>query len=1041
MYFANMVKNNPHGFRIYDASAGSGKTYTLARSYLTLLLATKNPLKFKQILAITFTNKAVAEMKQRILEQLNLFSRATASGEIPAMLVDISKILGVELSDLQKRSAIILKYILHNYAFFDISTIDGFTHRVIRTFAKDLKLPQNFEVSLDVDLLLQETVDRLIAKAGDDGELLEVLVAFAREKAADDKHWDIALDLVAMGKLLFNENQARHIETLANKNLSDYKKLAQELRKQNSALTAEVQQKAQALWQLIREQGLDHCDFNRGSYTKFLLKAIEAPTSLSFSAKWQEDIAQATLHKKGSEAAIEAIRTELNSGFNSIKKAFYQIDFRTNILRQLVPVSVLGQLAACMQEIQDEKGILPIGKFNALIQEQIKDQPAPFIYERLGERYAHYFIDEFQDTSQLQWQNLVPLIASALEGGFDGSEGSLFLVGDAKQSIYRWRGGKAEQFLDLVNEVQTPFTIGAQTENLPKNYRSHDGIVRFNNAFFTCMAPLFQNAAYSDLYEKGSKQQVNGKPDGLARLAFVEKTGPTEVAEVYALKVLEDIRELVNEKGFSYADICILTRKKKDGVFLADYLMTENIPLISSETLLLAGSLQVNLLINLLGWIHAQEDMALGFELIDSLGMGKSQKHKGITENLAQVPGFLKDTYGFEVAVFNSLSLYEGLEYAIRCFGIDQKTDAHVFYLLDELLSLQEKNRADLFSFLNHWESKKDSLAIAAPESDAVRIMTVHKSKGLEFPVVLFPFANERLYAEIDAKVWLGVDPDQYAGFDRVLVAKKKEMVQYSEQAQSCFEQQKDQLQLDAINLLYVALTRAEKGLYIYSTLPAKKQSEPQAYPDLFVHFLEQDQRWQPNVLTYDFGSLPVQQKDTSLSPTLKDVAYRTNTFLIPNMRFAGLEEQRLPNDRKQAIDKGNLLHNLMAHIRWSTDVEAALALIREKENLSLSEITYLRDWVNALLQHPDLMDYFIPGQQVLNEREIFDENDVILRPDRVNLSGNSAVVIDYKTGKPESAHKSQIQSYGNALNKMGYTVEKQILVYLIDGGVTLDFV
>jgi len=436
------MPQNP-SFTIYNASAGSGKTFTLVKEYLKILFKSNNPEHFKRILAITFTNKAVAEMKDRIIETLKQFSDKAILDKPNSMFSAICEELQIESFTLHTKSEKLLNTILHNYAAFDISTIDGFTHRLIRTFAYDLKLPLNFEVELDQEALLNEAVDSLISKAGTDEALTKILVDFAIEKADDDKRWDVSYDFNKIAKLLVNENDIPFIDTLRGKTLDNFKELKTQLKKDITLLEASIIENSKTVLTLIEEAGLQYTDFSGSYLPKHFDNLSNTKFDINFEAGWQLDIENKTLYPKrvSNEIAsvIEQIQPQIASAYNETKKAVFHYKFLKAFYKNVTPLSVLNVINNELKTLKEDQNKMLISEFNSIISNEIKNQPTPFIYERLGEKFKHYFIDEFQDTSVLQWENLIPLLDNSLATEM----GSTMLVVDAKLAIYRLRGGKA----------------------------------------------------------------------------------------------------------------------------------------------------------------------------------------------------------------------------------------------------------------------------------------------------------------------------------------------------------------------------------------------------------------------------------------------------------------------------------------------------------------------------------------------------------------------------------------------------------------------
>ncbi|WP_411029194.1 UvrD-helicase domain-containing protein [Spongiimicrobium sp. 3-5] len=1025
-------------YRIYNASAGSGKTFTLVKQYLKIVLSSHSYKGFQQILAITFTNKAVNEMKQRILDSLFLFGNIEDLEHAPDMFMDISKELHLAPPTLRQRAKRTLKEILHNYAFFDVSTIDKFTHRLIRTFAKDLKLSQNFEVALDTDLLLEEAVASLISKVGKDNQMTDVLLNFALAKIDDDKSWDIAYDLNKIGKLLFNENHSAHLKILANKSIADFLGLKQLVLDKKKKLQHKAIEQARTAETLIQEYGLNASDFPRQTLPNHFKKISEGlldPAKL-YNNKLEQSLLEGTIVKSGVVSPSTDFTSKIQMLFLALKGLIYEISFLENVHGNIIPLTVLNSIQKELNTISQDRNLLPISSFNTLISNEIKDQPAPFIYERLGEKYRHYFIDEFQDTSEMQWNNLIPLIGNALESENEqGKRGSLLLVGDVKQAIYRWRGGKAEQLLNLINSETNPFVVSPTTYNLPSNYRSYDEIITFNNGFFTATSPFLGSAIYSSLFKQGNMQKTNHKKGGLVQLLFVEEEAEKNEDEQYCNSVLSILNEVL-EKSYNFKDICILTRKRKHGVILADFLMQHNIPVISSETLLLQGSPKVAFLINLLRHTIQPEDVEIIYDILYFLAIETDHRHVFIKKNIDNLNTLLWQEYGFDLDYLKHSSPYDGLEYSIKQFRLAQDSDAYLTFLLDVVLEVEQKEGTGVSQFLSYWERKKEVLGITANEkTNAIHIMTVHKAKGLEFPIVLFPYANSNIYEEIEPKLWLPVPQETFKGFKEVLINKKKEVIHYNQPAKDIFDAEQHNLELDAFNLLYVALTRAVNGLYIITKKDLTAQKEPKTnyYSGIFIKYLIGNGQWEDHKLKYTFGSLDEKVMDRALHHKQETILYRYSSKDRPSFNILTTSGILWGSDREEAIYKGNVIHFLMELIFTIHDVDHAMETLIRSGDIADNEIGPLRAKILGIINHPKLISYYKEGNLVKNETDIITENGVILRPDRIVINKNMATIIDYKTGKESLAHKGQLLAYAEALENMGYVVAHKIIVYIGD--------
>jgi len=1029
-------------FNIYNASAGSGKTFKLVQEYLKIALSTENSNIFNQILAITFTNKAANEMKSRILDSLFEFCHPKNPKKTSTLFRLLAKDLNIGHDQLQKRANITLKQILHNYAFFDISTIDKFTHRLIRTFAKDLKIPQNFEVVLDTDLLLGEGIDRLINKAGTDKVLTKVLIDFALEKIQEDKSWDIAYDLTKMGKLLFEENQSYHLELLKNKSPQDFLTLSKLIHKKIILIEDEVKDLAKHALETISQSGIGLEVFPRQTLPNHFTKIcdLEFNPAKLYNNQLENNILEGKIFKSGIQTPNQELVLALQKYFLEIKKRIYHRSFLRNSYLNIVPLTVLNAIQQEIKTIESERDQIPISSFNTIISDEIRNQPAPYIYERLGEKYRHYFIDEFQDTSQMQWKNLVPLISNALDSEDEqGNMGSLLLVGDVKQAIYRWRGGRAEQFLNLINKETNPFAVEPHIRSLETNYRSREEIIKFNNTFFSVTCPFLNSQRYNSLFLDGNKQKFHNKVGGSVELNFIKLPKENKDLE-YCNEVLRAIMDVRVDK-YNYADICILTRKRKQGIILADFLVEQNIPIISSETLLLKNNPKVNFLVNLLRHINAPEDTEICYEILYFLSKNRENKHVFIQKYLNNLPSALKEDFNFNIEQIKYISLQDGLEYAIKQFKLVEQSDAYITYFMDEVIDSEQRNETSITSFLDYWEKKKERLSIVAPENlNAVQIMTIHKAKGLEFPIVIYPFANTKIYDEIEPKLWLPVEG--YGEFKEVLINKKSEVVHYGEAAKTIYEEEQHKLELDAFNILYVALTRAVDRLIILTEmlLNTKKEFKLDNYSGLFIHFLKSQGIWDENKSRYSFGSNESNDKEQTLPTEQPHIPYICTQKNSAQFNIITQSGSLWDSKREEAIKKGNIIHYTMGHIKTAKDLEPAIAYMIRKGDLKVEEEIQIKETVKQIIWHPKLKSFFTPENSVKNESEIITENGLILRPDRMVFNNNRVTLIDYKTGKKAQKYYEQMRTYAHALKTMGYLVENKIIVY-IDKKITPEFI
>ena len=1055
-------------FSIYDASAGSGKTYTLVKEYLKIILVSKKPDAYRNILAITFTNKAVHEMKSRVLESLSQFSKENPSEKALQLMQDISSDTGLSLNAITEKAKSIIKNLIHNYAAFDISTIDKFTHKVIRAFAHDLNLPITFEVSLDTEILLTEAVDAIIAEAGNDEELTKLLVDFTMEKTDDDKSWDISREIMETGKLILNENNREEITHFDKKKITDFVVIKNKLTELTKELETACVDLANDALLLIENNGIDTNSFSYGTFPKHL-NFFREKDSRANNHRFREFDDIKIKKDAKDKAIIESIIPTLLEILDSIYTKTEKLLFYMAFLKNITPLSLLNTLSNKLTEIQKEQGILSITEFNKLIHDQIQNQPAPFIYERLGEKYKHFFIDEFQDTSEMQWQNLIPLIDNATSSeDLLGERGSLLIVGDPKQSIYRWRGGKAEQFIELSKDINPFNNPEKELFSLKTNWRSYSKIIDFNNQFFGFIANEFSHNDYKDLYKNHSHQEENNKKGGYVNISFLPKSekadngeeeNPAKV-EMYLLATLNRIQK-VKANGFSYKDIAILTRKKDNGIAIANYLTQQGIPILSSESLLIGSSSEVQCIIAVLYYLKNNNDRESKANFLYYIASTRDQRPNGTKLNCQQklaIHDFIalgmeqNSETDFEqwLASFDihfsfkntrKKSLYEATESIISKIIPIEKRNAYVQFFLDIVLEQDIKKQAGISDFLLYWDANSGKLSIPSPEGrEAVRIMTIHTSKGLEFPVVIFPFAEEDYSKGPREKIWLNADEEQ-VGLPKVLVDKNNNVSGYGESAALIYQQKKQEELLDDINILYVAMTRAEEQLYIISGIVSRNKDGilPSNTASFFIKLLEEKNQFNEGKLEYEFGSAEKLSETEESKDETEIIPQLTTTLNMKNIKIAQRESLMWNTKQQKAIEYGNILHEILSFIKTKDDIDLALTKAIENGLIVSSQKEDVLKTIYEIVNHQDLSLFFSNEHKILNEKTIIQKEGNLVIPDRMVLTKlNEIYLLDYKTGTHQTKYQLQLENYQKAIEKMGFKVTKKALVYIGD---TLEIV
>ena len=1018
-------------FQIYNASAGSGKTYQLAKNYLRLILAPNSPFKYRELLALTFTNKAVGEMKDRILQYLQEFSFSKTPEKSQSLFEELQQDLGYNATELRTKAATTLKELLHNYGFFEISTIDKFNHKIIRTFARDLKIAQNFEVELDTDSLLQEAVLRILDKAGHHDALTATLIRFSLEKIDDNKSWNIAFDLNQMGKMLFNENHAPYLKKFHPKSLADFDALKNRLQREIQRLEKQAVSLAEEVLETITTLGFEFADFPRETLPNHFRKIAAGETNINFlyKNKIEEQLNQNKILKTSIEKPSEGLVTQIAPMYLQVKSILYALKAYKKAAGAIMAVSLLNEIQKEVKEVQSERNLLAISDFNTIISEEVTNQPVPFIYERLGEKYRHFFIDEFQDTSIKQWSNLVPLIGNALESMDEhGETGSLLLVGDVKQAIYRWRGGEASQFLDLSIGKTNPFTVAPNTNQLNKNWRSCKTIINFNNSFFTFINQLFTKSEFQELFIDGNRQETNDKSGGYVNISYHSNEIGAN-GNPQCKKTLETIKK-IKSLGYPYRDICILVRENRKGELLANFLAQQGIPLVSADVLLLKNSPEVQFLVALLKYLEAPNEKLYRFELLSYLCPEEQPLHDFLDRNLQKMDAFLADHYDFDPNTIVLLSTYDVLELAIQRFDLAKNSNAYINYFLDTVLDYGNKEGAAIYDFLSYWELKQDSLALSAPEHlDAVKIMTIHKAKGLEFPFVIFPFADSPVEGgPIKNDVWVPIDKTKFEGFEHLVLKASPELEFFSRDSHKLYMEEKEKTLLDSINVLYVALTRAIQGLFV---LCENGKGTKITYGSLLKSFCETQQTERPNEHEFAYGSLEAKSKVLDTIQEEKNIPYIYSSKFKYENNPVRLASSLHNGKNDEARSRGNVIHDLLAKVYSPEDVAKAVGTLVANGLIPYTEASAYEEIAWNVVSHEKLSNYFDKNIKSLNEIELLDTNGAVLRPDKMVIYKEEVVLIDYKTGAQSTSHKNQLRQYEEIVSKMGYFVTHKILVYI----------
>lgn len=1051
---------NQTAFSVYNASAGSGKTFTLTTEYLIKLFKSNKDDAYKNILAITFTNKAVNEMKSRILNALYGFTEVPFLEKSQDLLPFIQKD-NPELTDvfIREKSKKIIKHLLHEYASFDVLTIDKFTHKLIRSFAQNLEFSENFEVIINQDDLINQAIARVMAKVGEDQLLTDVVLDFAKDKNDEDKSWDISFDLKNIAHQLTKEAFKKDIDQLKNIHLEDYVIIKKDLLQKKIYIQKEIKIIAESILENFSDLGIIKESFDRGNYFNFFITNLENPlANQGLLEKARAGLFYKKSARKDQQQLIDSISSNIRDAVEKINELANNHKLCSYTIKNITPISLLQNIYEEMNNIQEEENSKLLSSFNHVIQAEIQNQPALFLYEKLGSKYHHYFIDEFQDTSKLQWENLKPLIDNALSGEYaPGQNGTLMIVGDPKQAIYRFRNGDAEQFINLSADKINPFSNpNKKTTALDTNWRSFKEVIDFNNDFFKYISHQFNHDLYKNLYEKESHQNSNKNIGGYVQIQFLsedaeddentfeETTDETiKNGHQYFKMVLKTIRDL-EELGYKHKDIAILVNKNAQGNYIAQQLIANNIKIISPDALRLTNSPEVMCVISLLKYMldphHLEEKVnfliLLKSTLKENIEWTTDEQAILTSKSLKDLSQYLLSK-NIHLALDHLLnqSLFDSVEKIIKNLFPQSQSNGYLQYFLDLVYEKNIKEQIGLNDFLTLWDEKVSSFLVPTPSDiDAVQIMSIHKSKGLEFPVVIYPFATERISYRLSKEEFFIENPLADITLPVLLMKATSDISNYGEAFAEIYNHKQEQVMLDIINIQYVALTRAVEHLYIFTEAKFRNEKGEKILTDtetgnFFAAYVQSKGK---ELTTFELGKKikyrAVEEEDSKeeLLPTI-------NQTINENAIKIAQNEALLWDTKKQeARAFGNILHQLMQEVNQFDDIEKTIQKNLAKGVFEPQDEDLFTSKLNEIVNHPKLIKFFNPAYQKMNERALINHLGEVLIPDKIVFhSAKKVSILDYKTGEKSTIHLNQINHYADALSQMGYQVLEKLIVYV----------
>ncbi|MBQ3723106.1 MAG: UvrD-helicase domain-containing protein [Bacteroidales bacterium] len=1015
--------------RILKASAGSGKTYNLAREYIRLLLEKKDPQAYRHILAVTFTNKATDEMKGRILQELYVLA---SDPQASPYFDDFVPSVCPDQGTLRQRASGQLSAILHDYSAFAVSTIDKFFQQTLRAFSHEIGQFASYQVELDKASLVEESVDRILdALTEEDRILLDWLTDNVKADLEKGNRFNLEPPLKAIASSLKSEDHDEAVRSFgvdeekaySKGHLKEIRKACEEVVKQ---FVRDVEMAARAVLDVLERHGVDPAESNRG-FLKALYKYVDPDVRTQLEKPSPSFLEKARDSMLWFARSKDRLRLELEGDLEGPLDAFcalfgdrYKLYGTARVIgAQVYGLGIAGELKKAFSELQKEKNVLCIDDSNTILKDIIDGSDAPFVYEKLGVRFEDFLLDEFQDTSAVQWENFRPLLRNSDASGFDN-----LVVGDVKQSIYRFRGSDWKL---LESGLQEEFGLPPGSESvLAGNYRTCRAIVDFNNAFFPYAAGQLDGLLGGDEIRRiyrdvGQRVCLKDPAEGSVDIQFCEDN------EAQMAAVLDGIHAVL-EAGGRLGDIAVLVRGNAEGSAIAARLVSEGIPVVSDDSLFVKSSVTVRRLasqLSLVGSPSASDSTAVAGFLARSMGIGLPDHYHSLVD-LAE--SLLRDLKEADEATFAAEIPY------VQSF-------------MDFLLDWTSVHGNDLSAFLRDWEAATPK--IASPESgSSVRVMTIHKSKGLEFPFVIVPFAEKVTLFKSSSR-WCRPETGGTAldsltdGVYHVALSDSTEGTLFAEY----YRKERALQYIDNINIFYVALTRAKYGLRIIAKMPPKKQKDAvdtgQAadWKDLsqILYGFVLSTEYHAGTM-YDFASLerkagPAEPLETGW-PSFPAGDRGRLKFSRDAADFFGPDGLVGPQASNRL--RGLVLHDILSAVKVPEDLPRAVDRAVASGALPADDRAHTLAFLTARLESVAERGWFDgSGVEILNEASLIGTDGQELRPDRVILREDGSVaVVDYKFGRPEAGHRDQVARYEDLYRRMGHADVSGYLWYVESGEV-----
>lgn len=1003
-------------------------------------------------------------MKDRILAYLHDF----ASGDPNELAVELKNELDLDDNTFRERSQETQREILHHYNQFSISTIDAFFQKVIRAFTRESGIMGDYRLEVEHDLVLEEVVDDLIDELGSNQALTDWVVEFAKDNLENDRAWDVRQSLREFAEQIFKEEFKAIEDSILRESVDHafFQELKVKLWKIKNSFLGTVAPPAAEALATMQQAGWQPSDIsygkNSGLFTFFdmfatgkNLKEYKVPGErmrhhFTHAKNWPGKTTRraAEIMSVAEQKLIPILRGLLQTYDEQYTRALSA----EVVLRNLHVFGLIADISRKLKEYKDQNNLMLLADAPKFLNGVIQESDTPFIYEKVGSFYRNFLIDEFQDTSGYQWKNFLPLLTNSLDQGYKS-----FVVGDVKQAIYRWRGGDLTLLQQIIERQVGQERV--DVKELATNFRSAGVIVDFNNALFTAAAAVVATRAEHTLpaeaFADVSQQIFRKEETGWVEVDFLDDDNWQQAALTRMTEQLERLQE----SGIALKDIAILVRRNAEGQRIAAHLLQyKNTPeakphcrydVISNESLRVDGAASVNLLLGAMRYLLNPDDAIaraqLGYEYARLKEPARPLTEVFTVTNQVFFENNLPDAFAREKLALKKLPLYELTETLIEIFSLGD-VPGELPYLQafqDIVLDFYTRERNDLGAFLDWWEENKHKKSIqVSGDIDAAQIVSIHKSKGLQFPYVLIPFCSWNMDHEgrNAPLLWVHSEEQPYKEAEYVPVSYSKTLENTF--FHSYYEEERVKVYLDNINVLYVAFTRAEKGLYVTAPHPDHKANRQQYTSSKLVFDSVQASDALRSVFTGATLRLGVQETAVPVphhpAPATQLLRYPTSRWrdkLVIKKSATYFFDATDPEQHAR-IQYGLHMHAVLSRIHYADEAVAAIDTLVREGLLKEEEREPVALQLTELLKHPPIADWFSRRWTVRTETPILLPEGDESRIDRLLLNDRHAIVIDFKTGEKARQDTSQVLHYMDTLRQMNYTTVEGYLLYLRDNEV-----